>query len=76
MKTKTARNKRIMRMVEAEGRTFYWIAEQLGISDTMVRRIYHREKELARIASIADKVRSKPLSMTAPVAMEGGESER
>ena len=52
MKPKTQRNKRIVRMVDVEGRNFKWIGEKLGISLQMARKIYHREKELQRQAQI------------------------
>lgn len=47
---KTERNQIVMRMVEEEGRTFTWIGKQLGISDTMARKVYHSTKERQRIA--------------------------
>jgi DNA invertase Pin-like site-specific DNA recombinase len=47
MKPKTERNKRIIRLRKG-GRTYDWIALKLGISSTMVKRIYHRHMELQR----------------------------
>jgi DNA-directed RNA polymerase specialized sigma24 family protein len=52
MKPKTDRNKEIVRLRDEEGRTYDWIAEQEGISNTMVRRIYHREKYTERQAKL------------------------
>jgi transposase len=37
------RTKRVMHMVEVEGRRDDWIAEKEGVSVTMIRKIKHRE---------------------------------
>lgn len=64
MKPNTKRNNRIVRMVEIEGRTFTWIAKKEGISETMVRKVYGREK-------YKQQLQARELSKTAPI---GGEA--